>query len=85
MAILAPELANLIAVALPSPELPPTISAMRSLRRSSAIVVCGSSVEKERGKFQIEAVLLLTLSVKLCIARLIFIFVAFELLSLKCR
>jgi hypothetical protein len=48
-------------------------------------VVCGSSVEKERGKVQIEAVLLLTLSVKLCIARLIFIFVAFELLSLKCR
>lgn len=40
---------------------------------------------KDQGLFQIEAFLLLSLSVKLCVARVIFIFIAFELLSLKCR
>jgi hypothetical protein len=39
--ILAPEFANLIAVAMPIPELPPVIIAMRPLRRWSVIVVSG--------------------------------------------
>jgi hypothetical protein len=67
MAILAPEFANLIAVALPSPELPPTISAMRFLRRESVIVVCGVwfDLGEEEKEVRIEAGVLLNLSWKL--------------------